>query len=88
MERRPVVTPHKMIPLTRSSIGSSGAASRFFSLKNGNGVADIERLRQHLQVEGWFVVGGSGGSTLALAYAEKYVEREGDYRRCIPELCK
>jgi proline iminopeptidase len=40
-----------------------------------NLVADIERLRQHLQVERWFVVGGSWGSTLALAYAEKYVER-------------
>ena len=32
-------------------------------------VADIEALRQHLGIERWQVVGGSWGSTLALAYA-------------------
>jgi proline iminopeptidase len=40
-----------------------------------NLVADIERLREHLQIERWLVLGGSWGSTLALAYAEKYPER-------------
>lgn len=35
-------------------------------------VADMERLRIHLGVERWQVVGGSWGSTLALAYAEAY----------------
>ena len=38
-------------------------------------VADIERLRTHLQVERWQVFGGSWGSTLALAYAETHPER-------------
>lgn len=38
-------------------------------------VADIEHLRQHLNIERWLVFGGSWGSTLALAYAEKYPER-------------
>jgi proline iminopeptidase len=38
-------------------------------------VADIERLRVHLGIEHWQVFGGSWGSTLALAYAEKYPER-------------
>ena len=32
-------------------------------------VADIERLRQHLDIQQWLVFGGSWGSTLALAYA-------------------
>lgn len=32
-------------------------------------VADIETLRQHFGIERWQVVGGSWGSTLALAYA-------------------
>lgn len=32
-------------------------------------VADIEELRQHLGIDRWQVVGGSWGSTLALAYA-------------------
>ncbi len=35
-------------------------------------VADIERLREHLGIDTWQVFGGSWGSTLALAYAEKY----------------
>ena len=39
-------------------------------------VADIERLRKHLGIEGKILVfGGSWGSTLALAYAEKHPER-------------
>ncbi len=38
-------------------------------------VADIERLRQHLGIERWQVVGGSWGSTLAVAYAEAHPER-------------
>lgn len=34
---------------------------------------DIDKLRRHLNVEQWGVVlGGSWGSTLALAYAETY----------------
>lgn len=38
-------------------------------------VADIERLREHLDIKKWQVFGGSWGSTLALAYAEKHPER-------------
>jgi len=38
-------------------------------------VADIEALRVHLGVDRWLVFGGSWGSTLALAYAEKYPRR-------------
>ena len=35
-------------------------------------VEDIERLREHLNLERWLVFGGSWGSTLALAYAETH----------------
>lgn len=38
-------------------------------------LADIERLREHLGVEQWLVLGGSWGSTLALAYAEAHPDR-------------
>lgn len=38
-------------------------------------VADIERLRSHLEIERWLVFGGSWGSTLALAYGEAHPER-------------
>jgi proline iminopeptidase len=35
-------------------------------------VADIEKLRLHLNIDRWLVVGGSWGSTLALAYAQAH----------------
>ncbi|MFP5382528.1 MAG: prolyl aminopeptidase [Gammaproteobacteria bacterium] len=38
-------------------------------------VADIERIRATLGIERWLMFGGSWGSTLALAYAEKYPDR-------------
>jgi proline iminopeptidase len=38
-------------------------------------LADIERLREHLGIERWLVLGGSWGSTLALAYAERHPQR-------------
>jgi proline iminopeptidase len=38
-------------------------------------VADIEKIRQHLDIECWQVFGGSWGSTLALAYAESHSDR-------------
>lgn len=38
-------------------------------------VADMERLREMLGIERWLVFGGSWGSTLALAYAEKHPDR-------------
>jgi proline iminopeptidase len=38
-------------------------------------VSDIEALRQELGIERWQVFGGSWGSTLSLAYAQKHPER-------------
>ncbi len=38
-------------------------------------IADMERLRQHLGIRHWQVFGGSWGSTLALAYAQRHPER-------------
>ncbi len=38
-------------------------------------IGDMERLREHLGIERWLVTGGSWGSTLALAYAERVPER-------------
>lgn len=35
-------------------------------------VADLERLRGHLGIDRWLVFGGSWGSTLSLAYAQKH----------------
>jgi proline iminopeptidase len=46
-------------------------------------VADIEALRRHLGVERWLVFGGSWGSTLGLAYAERHPERVSELVLCM-----
>ncbi len=38
-------------------------------------IGDLERLREHLSVDRWIVVGGSWGTTLGLAYAQTYPTR-------------
>lgn len=38
-------------------------------------LADMERLRVHLGIDRWLLHGGSWGSTLILAYAERHPER-------------
>jgi proline iminopeptidase len=38
-------------------------------------LADMERLREHLGIERWLLYGGSFGSTLILAYAERHPDR-------------
>ena len=38
-------------------------------------VADMEQIRQYCGIEKWALFGGSWGSTLALAYAEKYPQQ-------------
>jgi proline iminopeptidase len=55
----------------------AGRAARTGSCENTTWdlVADIEALRVQLGIERWLVFGGSWGSTLALAYAERHPER-------------
>ena len=38
-------------------------------------IADMEAIREHLGIDRWLVVGGSGGATLAIAYAEAHPDR-------------
>jgi proline iminopeptidase len=59
----------------RSTPNASALDTDLTSNTTTNLVADIEHLRQHLDVDRWLVFGGSWGSTLALAYAERYPER-------------
>ena len=56
----------------------SGRSRPFAGLENNTTqdlIEDIERLRRHAGAERWLVLGGSWGSTLALAYAEAHPER-------------
>jgi proline iminopeptidase len=57
-------TPHASDPATDMSVNTTAHL-----------IADMELLREHLQVKRWLLYGGSWGSTLILAYAEQYPER-------------
>ena len=55
-----------------------GKSTPFSELRENttwNLVEDIERLREHLDIDRWVVFGGSWGSTLSLAYAETHPDR-------------
>ena len=57
-------TPHASDPTTDMSTNTTWHL-----------LADMERLREHLGIEHWLLYGGSWGSTLILAYAERHPER-------------
>jgi proline iminopeptidase len=39
-------------------------------------IADIERLREHLSINRWLVLGNSWGVTLGLAYAQRHAPKD------------
>ncbi len=57
-------TPHASDPATDMSVNTTHHL-----------VADMERLREHLGIDRWLLTGGSWGSTLMLAYAERHPQR-------------
>jgi proline iminopeptidase len=59
----------------RSTPQASEPAAGLMANTTAHLIADIERLRRHLGVERWLLLGGSWGSTLALAYAEAHPAR-------------
>lgn len=59
----------------RSTPHASAAGIDLSTNTTAHLLADIERLRVHLGIERWLVFGGSWGSTLALAYAERHPQR-------------
>ena len=59
----------------RSTPRASDPATDLSSNTTQHLLRDVELLREHLGIERWLVLGGSWGSTLALAYAETYPER-------------
>ncbi|CAH1529125.1 putative proline iminopeptidase [Vibrio rotiferianus] len=48
---------------------------RIQEFNTSNFIADIEKLRQHLDISSWLVTGISWGTTLALAYAQAHPSR-------------
>jgi proline iminopeptidase len=59
----------------RSAPNASAPETSLAANTTANLVDDINRVREHLGIERWLMLGGSWGSVLALAYAEKYPER-------------
>ncbi|MFF4761776.1 prolyl aminopeptidase [Streptomyces sp. NPDC001292] len=57
-------TPHASDPSTNMRLNTAELLLR-----------DMEQLRAHLGVEQWLLFGGSWGSTLSVAYAERHPER-------------
>ena len=59
----------------RSRPAASDPATSMAANTTPNLIADMERVREHLGVDRWLVLGGSWGSTLALAYAAAHPGR-------------
>ncbi|WP_406276604.1 prolyl aminopeptidase [Streptomyces sp. NBC_00191] len=59
----------------RSTPHAADPASDLTHNTTGHLLGDMERLREHLGIERWLLFGGSWGSTLLLAYAERYPRR-------------
>jgi proline iminopeptidase len=57
-------TPHASDPATDMSCNTTEHL-----------LSDMERLREHLGIERWLLAGGSWGSTLILAYAQRHPRR-------------
>jgi len=56
----------------------SGRSTPHASLENNTThhlVSDIEKIREHLEIERWLLFGGSWGSTLSLVYAQSHAEK-------------
>jgi len=59
----------------RSTPHASEEGVHWASIDIDHHIADIERLREHLEIERWIVFGVSWGSVLGATYAERHPER-------------
>jgi proline iminopeptidase len=66
---------YRIVLLDQRGCGKSRPHASLVENTTWDLVADIERLRAHLKVDSWLVFGGSWGSTLALAYAQRHPRR-------------
>jgi len=66
---------HYAVLFDQRGAGRSTPAGSRLANTTAHLVADMEAIRTHLGIERWLVVGGSWGSTLALAYAEAHPDR-------------
>jgi proline iminopeptidase len=65
---------YRIVVFDQRGAGRSRPAASLENNTTWDLVADIEKLRSHLDINRWQVFGGSWGSTLALAYAQQHPE--------------
>ena len=65
----------RVVLMDQRGCGRSRAADLLHANTTAHLVADIEALRRHLGVARWLLLGGSWGSTLALACAQAHPQR-------------
>ncbi len=63
---------YRIVLFDQRGAGKSTPGASLVANTTGHLVADMELLRQHLEIERWQLCGGSWGSTLALAYAQRH----------------
>lgn len=66
---------YRIILFDQRGCGRSTPHASLVENTTGHLIDDMERLRTHLGVDRWQVMGGSWGATLAVAYAETYTAR-------------
>lgn len=66
---------YRLIGFDQRGCGQSAPLGSIEHNTTQDTVADMERLREHLGIDTWFVSGGSWGSTVALVYAEAHPNR-------------
>ncbi|PIR47219.1 MAG: prolyl aminopeptidase [Candidatus Vogelbacteria bacterium CG10_big_fil_rev_8_21_14_0_10_45_14] len=69
------LSKHKVILFDQRGCGKSTPQGEVKGNTTQNLISDMECLREHLEIEKWYVSGGSWGSTLALIYAESHADR-------------
>ncbi len=63
---------YRLVNFDQRGAGRSRPAASLEENTTPDLIGDIEALREHLGIEQWLVFGGSWGSTLALAYAQRH----------------
>ncbi len=66
---------YRIITFDQRGCGRSRPHGELRENDTGELIADMEKIRQHLQIEQWVLFGGSWGSTLSLLYAQSHPER-------------
>ncbi len=61
-----------VIAVDQRGAGKSTPHSSLVNNTTWDLVADLEKIRQYLDIEKWMIVGGSWGATLAFAYAQRH----------------